>query len=475
MDSGGRRDYMATLAAELERVRQTGGGRFISMRGRRRVGKSRLVDQFLRQEVRPPVPYVFFTASRQPLPRELEMFAEDVTRSDLPAAAALQGGGVTFDSWDGALTFVATAATRTPQVIVIDEFPYLVEQNPSVEATLQKVWDRYLREAPVLLIIIGSDISMMSALTEYDRPLYGRPNLEIVVEPFGPHETAEMLDLPPAAAIDAQLILGGFPQITQEWRPGMDMWDFLQEEISNPTSPLIVGGERILTAEFPEEARAREVLTTIGSGERTFITIQRRAGIHETTLQRALEVLVEGKRMALAERPLSSRPSRETHYTVADSYLRFWLRFVGPHLAEIERTRGDLVIDKIKEEWTAYRGRAVEPLIRESIIRMLPEERFGDARYVGGYWTRKGDIEVDLVGAIESKRPKRVAFTGSIKWRERAAFDGRDLGRLVAQREKVPGTDEDTLLVAVSKEGFDERGRAADVTLEPDELVEAWR
>jgi uncharacterized protein len=197
MDFVGRRDYMATLATELDRVRQTGAGRFISMRGRRRVGKSRLVDQFLRQETQSPVPHVFFTASRQPLPRELEMFAQDVARSELPAAAAVRGGGATFDSWDGALTFVATAAGRTPQVIVIDEFPYLVEQNPSVEATLQKVWDRYLREAPVLLIIIGSDISMMSALTEYDRPLYGRPNREIVVEPFGPTKRPKCWVCPP--------------------------------------------------------------------------------------------------------------------------------------------------------------------------------------------------------------------------------------------------------------------------------------
>src|SRR5918996_124025 len=236
-DFVGRRGYIATLEAELERVRQTDRGRLVSMRGRRRVGKSRLVDEFLRRGGRPPVPYAFFTASRQPLARELELFAQDVARSELPAAAVVKYGGVTFESWDGALTFLATTAGETPQVIVMDEFPYLVEQDPSLEATL-----------------------------------------EMVVQPFGPHETAEMLDLPSADAIDAQLVLGGFPQITQEWRPGMSMWDFLGEQLSNPPSPLIVGGERILSAEFPEEVRARQVLATIGSGERTFTTIQRRAG-----------------------------------------------------------------------------------------------------------------------------------------------------------------------------------------------------
>jgi hypothetical protein len=67
--------------------------------------------------------------------------------------------------------------------------------------------------------------------------------------------------------------------------------------------------------------------------------------------------------------------------------------------------------------------------VRESIFRMLPDKRFGEAQYVGGYWTRKGDVEVDLVGAEEKVRPRRVAFVGSIKWRERIPFGGRDRRR----------------------------------------------
>ena len=464
-----RRRYMAVLGGELERVRETGEGRFVSMRGRRRVGKSRLVEEFIRRE---RMPHVFFTASRQSSGRELALFAEEVAGTDLPAASVVRGG-LTFETWDAALTLISSTADRSsPAIIVLDEFPYLVEEDSSIEGTLQKVWDRQLSRVPVLLIVVGSDVSMMQALTEYGRPLYGRPTREMVVEPFDPAETADMLGLPAADALDAQLVAGGFPLTMRSWRIGTGLWEFLTESLTDPTSPLIVSGERALAAEFPTEAQAREVLSVIGAGETTFTNIANRAGIAQAPLARALDLLVNRKRIVSADRPLSSRPSKDTRYVVADPYLRFWLRFIGPNMEQIERGRGELVVEEIQVSWPNYRGKAIEPLIREAIERLLPDERFGAARYMGGYWTRTNDVEVDLVGADKEARPERVDFVGSIKWRERAAFDSRDLGHLVVQRPRIPGADDSTLTVGVSRVGFDVAG--LDVKLGPDELLGAW-
>ena len=77
--------------------------------------------------------------------------------------------------------------------------------------------------------------------------------------------------------------------------------------------------------------------------------------------------------------------------------------------------------------------------------------------------------------AEKKARPRHVAFVGSIKWRERSPFGGRDLGRIAAQRDDVPGTDEDTVLVGVSRDGFDEQGRGVDVALVPEDLLEAGK
>ncbi|MGH3146666.1 MAG: ATP-binding protein, partial [Rubrobacter sp.] len=119
----GRERHLRVLDEQLEHVRQSGEGRFVSMRGRRRVGKSRLVEEFLRRQ-EASVPYVFFTASRQSSERELLLFAEEVAGSDMPAAEVVRGG-LLFESWDAALALIASTADRSsPAVVVMDEFPY---------------------------------------------------------------------------------------------------------------------------------------------------------------------------------------------------------------------------------------------------------------------------------------------------------------------------------------------------------------
>lgn len=103
--------------------------------------------------------------------------------------------------------------------------------------------------------------------------------------------------------------------------------------LAEPTSPLIVSAERVLAAEFPTEAQARLVLGQIGAGEVTFTRIARAAGgLQQASANRSLELLTR-KRIVAKDLPLSTVPSGEARYRVADPYLRFWLRFIGPHMA----------------------------------------------------------------------------------------------------------------------------------------------
>lgn len=465
----GRRRELAALTEMLRAVEEDGHGKAVLLRGRRRVGKSRLVEEFCR---RSDVPYVFHTATTRPPEQEIPLFVEEILRSTLPDAGTAAGQRPT--SWDAALRLLAAVLPRDRvSVVVLDELPYLTTADPDVESTLQKAFDRDLSRLPVLLVGIGSDLAMMEALNEYGRPFHQRAR-EMVVPPLSPAEVGELLDLGPADAVDAALVTGGLPLVCEEWPRGATLRRYLGAALRDPTSALVVSAERSLAAEFPALVQAREVLGVVGAGERTFSAIARVAGLAQPSLQRSLEVLT-AKRIIAVDRPVSTRASRETRYRVADPYLRFWLAFIGPHLAELERARSDLVLRRVEEGWSSWRGRAVEPLVRESLERMPEAARPGGAPIFGGWWTRSNSVEVDLVGVDRDGPASRVLAVGSVKWRERQPFDRRDLSALVTAREGVPGADADTPLVVASRSGLDDGLDAVVRLVTPEEIVEAWR
>jgi hypothetical protein len=468
----GRDGELATLNRQLQRAGGEGRagrpGRAVLMRGRRRVGKSRLAEEFVD---RAGVPYLFFTASAQPhAATDLLLFAQAAAASNLPGANLFRDQ--TPGSWDAALGLLAAALpVDRPCVVILDEMPYLVANDPGFEGTLQKLFDRELSRRPVLLLCIGSDLAMMEALNDYGRPFHQRAT-EMVVPALNPADVAGMLDLRPADAFDAYLVTGGLPLILDEWQVGASSDDYLREAVNDPTSALLVSAERALAAEFPVEAQARLVLGAIGSGERTYSRIGRAAGgIPPGSLNRALQLLT-AKRLVEATSPLSTRPSRETRYLAADPYLRFWLTFLGPYLTEIERGRGDLVLARIGSSWTTWRGRAIEPVVREALRRLPPGILPDGTNMVGGYWTRTNDPEIDLVGADRGPIAKKITMVGSIKWLEGRTFDPHDLGRLVVHRSRLPGADDATALLAVTRTGTADGGVR---TLGPDDLLAAWQ
>lgn len=468
----GRQEQLARLKALLQRVRtdrDAKPGRAVLIRGRRRVGKSRLVEEFVD---RAGVPRLFFAASGRRVRDELQLFAEEVAASDLPGAALFDG--IELGRWDAALRLLASALPDDGSVVVLDEIPYLIAADDSFEGTLQRAFDRELARKRVLLIGIGSDLGMMEALNEYGRPFHQRAT-EMVVPPLTPAEVGALLDLDPADAFDAHLVTGGLPLICNEWTAGMTLWDYLTDAVSGPTSALLVSGERSLAAEFPSDIQARSVLGAIGSGERTFTNIGRAAGdIPQGSLNRSLVQLV-AKRVVAVDEPLSTKPaSKDKRYRVADPYLRFWLAFLGPHLGEIERGRGDRVLARIRSSWTSWRGRAIEPVIREALERLAPPVTVGENGVpgaVGGYWTRTNNPEIDLVVADRASAAKRIMALGSIKWLEKAPFDSHDLGQLHAHRTQLPGAAADTPLIAVARSGWTVDGVTR---LGPEELIGAF-
>jgi AAA+ ATPase superfamily predicted ATPase len=204
----------------------------VAVRGRRQVGKSRLVQEFCD---RAGAPYFFFAATKGA--SAVEAVAEllsELSRSGLPRDEDLVPSG-SSGSWPDAFRVLASALPDRPVVVVLDEVPWLAEQDDLFDGALQTAWDRLLSNRPVLLLLLGSDLHMMERLTAYDRPFYGRAD-NLILGPLNPAEAGEALGLDAADAVDAHLVSGGLPGVLRAWPEATPALPFLEQECANPAS-----------------------------------------------------------------------------------------------------------------------------------------------------------------------------------------------------------------------------------------------
>ena len=470
----GRQAELAELEELLADVR--GGGRAdrgqaVLLRGRRRVGKSRLVTEFV---ARSGLSSVYFQSARgASSAAEYAELAAAIAASTLPDAGVAQGNQP--QNLTAALTLLAAALpSDTLSIVVLDEVPWLLEGVPGGAGELQRVWDRHLAAKPVLLLLLGSDLAMMEALTAPDASFFGRGK-EMVLDVLTPPDVGRMTGLRGFDAFDAYLITGGLPLVAQEWEKGLSRDEFLARSFGRSTSALVVSGSRVLDAEFPQAGPARAVLTAVGGlGERTFTGIQNATSTLRTasTLNASLQLL-SIKRVIAADEPLSTAAgAKNRRWRIADPSLRFWLAFVEPALSDIDRGRPDLAISRAEAGYASWRGRAVEPVVRTALARMLPDESWPGAKKVGGWWPRNNQPEIDLIGA-DRYPAKRIAFAGSIKWRAKGTITSKEVDVLAEGAIAVPGVTSATPLVAVCP-----GGRATDRRIQhtwtASDLLDAW-
>ncbi len=158
---------------------------------------------------------------------------------------------------------------------------------------------------------------------------------------------------------------------------------------------------------------------------------------------------------------------------MSDPAIRFWLALVEPVLSEIDRGRPDLAVQRWKDSYPSWRGRAVEPAVRQALMRLLPDNRWPTVRQVGGWWPRSNVPEIDLVGA--DRRPARdIAFVGTIKWRVASRITAGETRDLAQNATKVPGVGAGTPLVAVCPAGADRVERLSQLWT-ADDLLQAWQ
>jgi hypothetical protein len=473
----GRVSELALLHKRLDRVTASGAGTALVIRGRRQVGKSRLAQEFCD---RAGMPYLFYTATKGASPVEaITEFLAELSNSGVPRDRGLIPAEQAA-SWPDAFRVLASVLPESPVVLVLDELPWLAEQDDIFDGALQTAWDRLLSRRPVLLLLLGSDLHMMERLTAYDRPFFGRAD-NLLLGPLNPAEVGDALGLQPADAIDACLLSGGLPGILRAWPAGVLALEFAERECADPASPLFGVPEGALLAEFPAPDVTRRVIEAVGGGNRTHANIASEAGsrtgaIPSGTLTPILRRLVADKHVLALDEPLSVRATKPALYRVADSSLRFYLA-IGRAAHDLSRRgRAEAAASLVTRRWPSWRGRAVEPTIREALSLAAAELPWPEAPVVGAWWNRAFDPEIDLVGADRGPVARRLWYAGSVKWLDHP-FGSRDLAALQRGAPLIPGFEpRETALIGVSCAGFADSA-ATDLALRwrPEDIVGAFR
>jgi AAA+ ATPase superfamily predicted ATPase len=457
--------------------------------GRRRQGKSEILQQLC-----DATGGLYALALEQrSRPLGLQRFADALAEwAGLPA-------GINFPTWENALeTAVRIAgeratAQRRPQLIVLDELPFLTEHSPELPGVLQALYDAYGPtrgggHPPVRLIVCGSALSVMSDLLTETRALYGRAMLNICLGPFDPVDAAEFWGIEDLdTALRLHSIVGGVPgykeltagspvpQSTEE----LDRW--LAETVLNPSHALFDEVDLLFSQEpgIKDRPLYYAILAAVASGEAAPVKIAARLQRDPRTMSYPLGVLRRAGFIAYDEDVLLRR---KPVVSIADPIIRFHHTITLPRLQLFQR-RGRAAQGWAQAEAT-YSSQILGPHF-ESIARDWTITSLSQHAGIPVGWTGTTTVacrdhgrnhQVDVVSLRPGDMPRtssaRVTLIGEAKSTSHPR--GRaDLSRLVHIRDLLGPRAEDAALAIFSRTGFDDdlaeaqaRGEVTLVTLE---------
>lgn len=335
-----REQEMETLQSEYKRD----GSALVILYGRRRVGKTTLISEFIKGKKA-----LFFLASEESEAQNRNAFKDKVAEfidSDLLRSADIK-------SWDALFKAIMETPFESKPVIVLDEFQYLGKANPAFPSIFQRIWEEILKDKSVMVILCGSLISMMESQTlSYDSPLYGRRTAQIRLKqiPFGyyheffPGKSRKEL-------IEMYAVTGGVPKYIELFSENSDVYTAIEKCVLNRSGYLYDEPHFLLQQEVSEVGSYFSIIRAIAAGNSKLSSISSLLEIKATSLTKYLKALID---LDILEREVpvtedNPEKSKKGLYRIKDNYLRFWFAFVYPHRSFIESGHSSIVMSKVKK------------------------------------------------------------------------------------------------------------------------------
>jgi len=416
---------------------------FVVIYGRRRLGKSELV----RQSIAGRDDAVYYQAVESTAPNQLEQFVDTAT-AQFPSLRNVRR------DWEVLLETLG----EQDAVVVIDEFPFLIEEDESLPSRIQRVWDMELQETGMTLVLVGSSISVMEdKVLSGSAPLYGRRTATIDLKPLDVADTRQFFpEYDPETAITAWSIYGGTPYYLQTIDPDRPLGANVQQAILSERGLLYSEPEFLLRTELRQPNTYFSILRALAHGRRTPNEIAGMAGVESGSLSTYLQKL---RRLRLVERHIpvteSATASKRGRYRIAAPLFRFWFRFVYGNQDQLRMLGDDAYDELVAPDIADYVSPLFERLCQQALWDLV-DRRFRD---VGQWWFR--EHELDVLGLSDEG-----LVAGECKFTSQPVSEGvlTDLERTVSEVRWTDGpADGETLYVLFSRSGYtDDIERTAD-------------
>ena len=413
----------------LERKWKEKGAQLIIIYGRRRVGKTMLLKEFLKNRKG-----VYFLATADSMGENIKGLAEKF--------AELTGKEYFMEVKDFGRLFryLADEIREERIAVILDEFQYLMSLEPGILSVLQKAWDEHLKGTNIFLVLCGSSMGMMERIMEYKSPLYGRRTGQWKVEPFDIKGIAKMFpNRSMEELVKIYAVFGGIPfylDLVKE----LGVEEAIKMKILRKGEVLYEEPEFLLREELREPRVYKLILKGLALGYETLGELVNFTGLDRGHLSRYLDTL---ERLDLVGYELPYGRRKRGRYFIKDNFFNFWFRFVYPNFGDLELGLVDEVWAKIERELNVYYGKMFERLVREMLRQRIID--FGQKKVAR--WWHKGE-EVDAVAELDDG----LLFV-EVKWGEPGRREAeRVLERLKKKAERFEGKKK-FLLIAKRIEG----------------------
>lgn len=385
-----RKQEMETLVDEYNRD----GSSLVVMYGRRRVGKTTLISEFIRDKNA-----LFFLASQESELQNRNLFKEKAAEfidSDLLRNS-------TVSDWDTIFKAIIETKFETKPIIVIDEFQYIGKSNRAFPSIMQRIWDGILKDKSVMLILCGSLITMMEEQTlKYSSPLYGRRTAQIRLKqiPFSYYEnffpTKDYKDL-----VEMYSVTGGVPKYIESFKEEKDIYTAIKKYVLNPSSYLYDEPHFLLQQEVTEIGSYFSLTKTIAFGNSKLSAIASALELPQTRLTKYLKTLID---LDILERevPITEEnpdKSKKGLYKIKDNFIKFWFAFIYPNLSFLESGNTQIVLDKIQKGFISGQVSFVyEDVCRQKMWQMNADGMWPFTfSKIGRYWDNNTEIDIAAI------------------------------------------------------------------------------